>query len=409
MPVQHECLSYLPAIDGMSAVSRTQTSRPCSMIRTMSTDAAMLRPHQYWAKRMLECFENRQLVTWEHRDRDARLLMITNVWPHRDRPALGSFVQGTVEGVRNQGIACDVLFIRGYRGPAAYLAGALASVVLPFAYPHKYLLVHCHGGETALAARFFLGAPVLASYLGTDILGAQVGGSLGFRIKCWLRSAVLRRHASLMSATTTKSVEMESLLTPSARSRNAVVPDGVDRERFRPGDRDLACTQLGWSSDRANILFAGRVEAVEKRLWLAEQAVALARSQVPDIELQVVGGVSPSKMPLYYVAADCLLHTSVSEGSSNVVKEALACNLPVVATPAGDVGDLLMGLEACEMCEADASALATALVTILQAHRPSSGREHTEHLSIESIAKKTVERYRALGFLCDLVGPAVVT
>jgi glycosyltransferase involved in cell wall biosynthesis len=370
----------------------------------MSTDAAMLRPRQYWAKRILEWFEKRQLVTWEHRDKDARLLMITNVWPHRDRPAYGPFVKCTVEGVRGQGIACDVLFIRGYRGPAAYLAGALASLVLPLAYPHKYLLVHCHGGETALAARFFLGVPVLASYLGTDILGSQIGGSLGIRIRFWLRSALLRRHASLMSATTTKSVEMESLLPPAARLRNAVIPDGVDRERFRPGDRTLACTEVGWRSDRVNILFAGRVEAVEKRLWLAEQAVALARSQVPEIELHVVSGVPPSQMPIYYAASDCLLHTSVSEGSPNIVKEALACNLPVVATPAGDVRDLLMGVEACEMCEADANALATALVTILQCQRPSNGREHGEHLSIESIAKRTVEHYRVLGVFCQLPG-----
>jgi glycosyltransferase involved in cell wall biosynthesis len=364
----------------------------------------MQRFYRSWARSVLDWLNRRKLVTWEHREEGARLLMITNIWPHEEQPAYGPFVEYSVEGVRSQGVACDVLFIRGYRGPATYLAGGLASLVLPLAYPKRYFLVHCHGGETALAARFFLGAPVLASYLGTDILGTQVGGGLGLRIKCWLRSVVLRRHAALMSATTTKSVEMETLLTPSARSRNAVIPDGVDRERFRPVDRDLARTELGWSSDTANILFAGRVEAVEKRLWLAEQAVALARSQVPKIKLRVVSGVQPSQMPLYYTAADCLLHTSVSEGSPNIVKEALACNLPVVATPAGDVCDLLTGVDACEMCEADASALAGALVDILRLNRRSNGREHTEHLSSDSIARKTVDLYRALGFPSDFIG-----
>jgi glycosyltransferase involved in cell wall biosynthesis len=205
-----------------------------------------------------------------------------------------------------------------------------------------------------------------------------------------------------MSATTTKSLEMETLLVARARSRNAVIPDGVDRERFRPGDRDLARSELGWSSDKVNILFAGRAEAVEKRLWLAEQAVDIARSRVPEIELHVVSGAPPSRMPSYYVAADCLLHTSVSEGSPNIVKEALACDLPVVATPAGDVCELLAGVDACEVCDADASALASALVAIVKPRRRSNGRCRTAHLSSDSIAKKTVEHYRASGFPSDI-------
>ena len=340
-------------------------------------------------------------MTWEYRDNGSRLLMITNIWPDSERPTYGTFVKDTVERIRKQGIACDVLYVRGYRGKVAYLAGALASFVLPVAYPGKYLLVHCHGGETALVARFFHGAPVLASYLGTDLLGAQVGGSARLRVKCWLRSFILRRHAALMSATTTKSAEMENLLTPRARSRNMVIPDGVDYERFQPGDRNEACTVLGWPVEKLHVLFAGRAEAPEKRLGLARQAVASARAQMPEIELHIVTDVSPNQMPLYYVAADCLLHTSASEGSPNVVKEALACDLPVVATPAGDVVDLLAGVEACEICEADASALAVALVAILRLHRRSNGRERTGNLSIDKIAKKTIERYRALGFPSD--------
>jgi teichuronic acid biosynthesis glycosyltransferase TuaC len=360
----------------------------------------MLRPFHRWARYVLDWLDRRQLVTWEHRDEGSRLLMITHLWPYEEQPAYGPFVRETVNELRKQGLACDVLFIRGYRSPLAYLAGALASLLLPLAYPHKYLLVHCHGGEAALAARFFLAGPVLASYLGTDILGTKVGGDRRLRTKCWLRSHVLRKHAATMSATTTKSAEMEALLTPSARSRNTVIPDGIDRERFCPRDRAQARDELGWPGDGTIVLFAGRADSPEKRLWLARQVVDMAAAQIPDIELRIAQGVQPSQMPLYYAAADCLLHTSASEGSPNVVKEALACNLPVLATPAGDVSELLRGVDASTVCEADSTALASALVDILRLQRRSNGRERTEHLSTEIIAKRTIECYGALGFPC---------
>ncbi len=288
--------------------------------------------------------------------------MITNVWPHAERPAYGPFVKVTVDGVRAQGVACDVLFIRGYRGPVAYLAGALACLVVALAEPRRYRLAHCHGGETALVARFFWGAPLVASYLGTDLLGAQIGGDLRTRAMHWLRSTLIRHHASLMAATTTKSAEMESLLGARARLRNTVIPDGVDRERFRPRERSSACARVGWDARARNILFAGRVDAVEKPAVARAEAIALAELELPEIELRVVSGVAPSEMPFHYAACDCLLHTSVSEGSPNIVKEALACNVAVVATPAGDVRELLEGVRGCAVCAADAASLSQALL-----------------------------------------------
>ena len=351
-----------------------------------------------WAARFLDWLDAKGIVTWEHRDPRSRLLVMTNLWPFAEQPAYGPFIRDGVEELHRQGLACDVLFIRGYRTPVAYLAGALVSLLLPLAYPGKYLLVHCHGGETALPARFFLGGPVVASYIGTDILGTQVGGGWRLRLKCWLRSLVLRRHAAMMSATTTTSAEMEGLLAARARPRNEVMPQGIDREKFRPRDRDQARGELGWPPDRPIVLFAGRAEAPEKRLWLAEEAIEAAKDELPDIELRVASGIPSEQMPLHYAAADCLLLTSSSEGSPNVVKEALACDMPVVSTPVGDVREVLAGIDACAVCEADPKQLATALVEVLRAGRRSNGREKTAYLGVDAIALRTLDCYRELGF-----------
>jgi len=356
------------------------------------------------ARTVLEWMDRRGLITWEHRDEGSQLLVMTNLWPFEERPAYGPFIRDGVIELRRQGVACDVLFLRGYRTPVAYLAGGLAALLLPAAYPGKYRLLHCHGGETALPARLFLGGPVVASFIGTDILGAQVGGSFRLRIKCWLRSLVLRRHAVLMSATTTTSAEMETLLTPRARPRNTVMPQGTDRDRFRPRDRDEARRELGWPVDSKVVLFAGRADAPEKRIWIAEEVIDIVRTRIPKVELRIASGIPSSEMPLHYAAADCLLHTSVSEGSPNVVKEALACDLPVVATPAGDIRELLDGVEACVVREADPEALSKAVIDILETSRRSNGRALTEHLGVDAIARRTLDCYRELG-LSVPVGP----
>ncbi len=347
------------------------------------------------ARRLIGWLHASGLATWERRSDEADVLMITNVWPHSARPTYGPFVKYTWEGLAAQGVICDVLFVRGYRGLRAYLAGAAIATLLPLAYPRKYRLVHSHGGETALAARCYLGAPVLGSYLGTDLLGGRIGGTRPSRIKCQLRSVLLRLHAPLMSATTTKSAEMAQLLPARARSRNTVIADGVDHARFFPGNRERACAQLGWESHALNVLFAGRADAVEKRLWLAQRAVRLARRELPEIRLRILSDVPPDEMPRRYVAADCLLHTSASEGSSNVIKEALACNLPVIATPAGDTAELLADVERCRLCGPEPQALAAALVEILRVRGRSDGRARTAHLNIDVVARRTLECYQA--------------
>jgi len=345
------------------------------------------------ARRLLETLERRGLVTWERNVPEAEVLMVTNTWPHRERPTQGPFVKETVEGLAAHGMRCDVLLIRGYRGLHAYGLGCLAVLALPS--DSCYRLVHSHGGETALVARFFRGAPVLASYLGTDILGPKEG-SWRDRLKCVVRSRVLRTHSRLMDATTTKTVEMASFLPTRVRERNWVIPDGIDRSRFRPLNRDEARLRLGWPLDEITVISVGRRVAV-KRLWLAEQATALAAQDLPRLRWLTISDVRHEDMVLYYNAADCLLHTSASEGSPNVVKEALACDLPVVATPTGDIAELLKGVVPSALCEPRVESLAREVLRCASKRERSNGRELTGHLSLDAVAKRTLECYAALG------------
>jgi teichuronic acid biosynthesis glycosyltransferase TuaC len=198
-----------------------------------------------------------------------------------------------------------------------------------------------------------------------------------------------------MTATTTKSRHMESVLPRRARLRNRVIPDGIDLSDFAPIDREAARMRLNWNRDAPIVLFAGRADPI-KRLWLARETVELARRELPDLELAVVSGVAPDEMPLYYSAADCLLHTSSSEGSPNVVKEALACNLPIVATPVGDIEELVQHARPGAVVPADARVLSLEVIRCCRVPTRSNGRALTNGLDLESAATATLALYRSV-------------
>jgi glycosyltransferase involved in cell wall biosynthesis len=133
------------------------------------------------------------------------------------------------------------------------------------------------------------------------------------------------------------------------------------------------------------------------------------------IRLEVSDRTDPEAMPLLMNAADALILTSRSEGSPSVVKEAMACNLPVVTVDVGDVRETIRGATLCHVCEPSSSALAAALVNVLGA-RPqrSDGRKRTTDLDGAFIANRIRDVFREamsrgpgpLGFLAGEGHPA---
>jgi glycosyltransferase involved in cell wall biosynthesis len=182
------------------------------------------------------------------------------------------------------------------------------------------------------------------------------------------------------------------------RRANVVLPNGVDTATFRPLRRDDARADLGWKGDELVALFGATKPWIpRKRHRLAALACEeAARRRGRPIRLEVVADVPPERMPVLLNAADCLLMTSSIEGSPNIVKEALMCNLPVVATRAGDVELLLQGVTPSYVCDADPDSLATALVDCLTARGRSDGRAVASWLADDVIAARLIEVFRKL-------------
>jgi teichuronic acid biosynthesis glycosyltransferase TuaC len=332
------------------------------------------------------------LVAVERDGDDAPVLVVACVASTPERPHYGIFTQRQVESIRRLGLQCDLLSISGYRTPRAYAAAAASLAAMSRRRSRRYALIHAHGGETALAASAYRGAPLLVSYLGSDLLGSPDGDgclSVGWRV----RSGVIRQHARLARAAIVQSAPMVAALPRRLHARIEVIPNGVDRSHFRPRDRDAARDSLGWARDELVVLFASDPSRPSKRPELARAACAEVTRRLGKVRFEVAHGVRPDAMPDLMNASDCLLHTSASEGSPNVVKEALACNLPVVATSAGDIPELLDGVSDSYVCAAQVGDLADALVRCLDPPRRSNGRERTETFDDRRIAERVVGVY----------------
>jgi glycosyltransferase involved in cell wall biosynthesis len=337
----------------------------------------------------------RELVTIERQAPSATVLVVTNMWPRPGYDAFGIFVQRQVESLVTAGVRCDVMVIHGYRSPLAYGVAASRLARMAVSGSNRYRLVHAHGGESAIPARFYGRSPLLVSYCGSDLLGV-IEDDQTVALSWRLRRAVVRESARLTQATITKTEELERRLPGAARMRNTVIPNGVDRELFRPVPKAEARAELGWESDERVALFAADPALRAKRVELAEAACEAARLRGFHMRLHVVSGIPPDLMPVVMNAADCLLVTSSAEGSPNVVKEALACDLPVVSTPVGDVRMLLSGVTPSLIADPDPAALATALIECLSDPVRSNGREQSRWLGEREIAERIVAIYRRL-------------
>lgn len=320
-----------------------------------------------------------------------RVLFITNMWPDEERPYYGSFIVSQAHSLLEAGTAVDVLYVRGYLGADVYPKALLA---LPRAARRaSYDLVHIHYGHTALAGIGIRQRPLVISYCGGDLLGNPDDG--GITLKSRLEAAVFRQVARVATVTITKSDEMEQALPGSLRAKNYVLPNGVDLDMFALRSREQARAQLGWRLDEKIMLFLGDPDDPRKNVALARSAAELVKHDVASTRLHVAWGVTPEEVPVLMNAADCLLFTSRSEGSPNVIKEAMACALPIVATPVGDIPERLQAVGNCFVRDPSPGSMAQALVEALGCDHAPEARAAVEALRIGAVAERLLEIYDA--------------
>ena len=322
-----------------------------------------------------------------------RVLVVTNMWPTPERPAYGAFVAAQVASLRAAGVALEVLVIRGDRNPADYLTGIAR--VRTRARAMRADVVHAHYGLAGWTASWQR-IPMVVSFCGTDLLGAAAPSG-ATTVKSRVAMAMSQFAATRAARIICKSDNLrQALRRPRDRQRAVVIPNGVDLCHFSPGDQAAARRRLGLPEAARLVLFACSAQSPNKRLELARAAMELARANLPDASLLEISGVPHDHMPDYYRAADCLVLTSRSEGSPNVVKEAIACGLPVVSVDVGDVRRWLDPIPGCAVVEESPAALANAVGAVLEHRLRIDGSVVLPHFDQAAIAQQLLALYKAM-------------
>ena len=262
----------------------------------------------------------------------------------------------------------------------------------------SYDCVHAHYGFSGIIA--FLGVRkqrLVVSFMGSDILGsrdsdgrATAGSKLMTRVNVYLSSRFYDHTI----------VKSEAMLQPGLNRQSvSVLPNGVDTDLFRPLSRSEALEVTGWDPDFRHIVFVSNPLRTEKNFRLAQKAVEYLGRR--DIELHTVMGQAHSFMPFVYNAADALLLTSFHEGSANAVKEAMACNCPVISTDTGDAEWVTGSTEGCFIVPLDHFTVAKSIegaVEFRASQGQTEGRARIAALRLDSasVADRIISIYQEI-------------
>ncbi|MBI4002211.1 MAG: glycosyltransferase [Nitrospira defluvii] len=303
------------------------------------------------------------------------------------------FAKNLILALSEAGVECRSVFLQSRTSPIV-LVREVKRLRRELAQFHPNVIHAHYGTVTAAVCALSSRVPLVITYRGSDL-----NPGLGL---CSLRSAVGRLLSQFAALRASRMMCVSTQLKSRLWWRQrfvAVVPSGVDLQRFRPMAKAAARIRMGWKSDEKVVIFNAGFDAIRKRLDLAEAAIQMAHRWCGDIRLEILdGSATQERIPFYLNAADCLLMTSDWEGSPNIVKEAIACNLPVVSVDVGDVKERLAHVRPSRIVGRDPLEIGRALAGFLQKPERSNGFEAIQDLSSEKVAERVVALYReALG------------
>src|SRR3989441_10799089 len=321
-----------------------------------------------------------------------RVLMITSDWPdHASWGGTATFISRQVDFLRAAGVDLDVFRFRGGGRAIRYAAAWLD--VRHRQRRERYDLVHAQFGQSGLLA-LPKQLPLVVTFRGDDLEGVLNNTTGHLTARGRLLPLLSRAVARQADATIVVSAHLKNFLHRQAQPH--VIPSGLDLERFRLIPQAEARRHLGLPAEGRLVLFVCSPTSSRKRYDLARRAVEIVKRSRPA-ELVLGWAVPHDQIPYFMNACDALVFTSRQEGSPNVVKEALACNLPVVSVAIGDVPERLRGLAGGEVCAHDRpETIAAALARVLRPGERVARRERMRELDERIITARVIAVYRSV-------------
>ena len=304
-----------------------------------------------------------------------RVLIVTNMWPSPERPELGSFVRDQVEALRSLEdpeleLECFAFAPGAYAAAARELRGSYSG--------QRFDVVHAHFGLTAW--------PSL-------VVRAQIHGLTlhGTDLRHRRSRTITRAALPFIDLIGAASPELARDVPGYPKRAVEILPCGVATDRFRPLDRRAARESLALERDGRYLLFPADPARLGKRYDRAQAVAARCNAQ-----LLTLGAIDPQQVPIWINAANAVIAPSDHEGFGLAVLEAMACNVPVCATPTGVQEAAMHGIDGASCLPFDEAAWSEVLGVSLDQPDPRiESRPRAEEFSAVRMAERLLATWRS--------------
>ncbi|MEZ4896464.1 MAG: glycosyltransferase family 4 protein [Saprospiraceae bacterium] len=304
---------------------------------------------------------------------------------------ISPFIKVQGDSLEAQQIDLTYYYIKG-KGIRNYLRNVPA--LKKFIKSGDFDIIHAHYalcGWVALLTRS--GKPLILSLMGSDVFGdINQQGKRTFKSNFYV--LLTKMIQPFVDVIIVKSAGMQAKVTK--RRHVFEIPNGIRMDHFKPLKVDVR-EYLGLDPDKQYVLFLGNPNDTNKNIRLVQEAVKLLNR--PDVELINIYKVPHEVVVNYLNAVDVFTLCSFSEGSPNVVKEAMSCNCPMVVVPAGDAAWVVGNTPGCEVAGYQPDDFSEKLKSALNFARQSGrtqGRERIYELGLdeENVARRLVSIYQ---------------
>ena len=314
-----------------------------------------------------------------------KVLHITNNYPTKDHPIYGIFVKEQIESLTNQGIYNEVFFINGReRGKSEYIKSVY--LLKKFLNNRQFDIIHCHHALSAVCMILSGESRKYKTILSYQNDPSKEQGKILYRfLKKKCRAIILKNNSTIVDNNST-----------------FYQPNGVNIDFFKPINKNKSLEKLQLDNKKRYILFvSSNFVRQQKRHDKFQKVLQILRDKYKlfDIEEIMLVNTERSLVPYYFNAASLHLLTSDFEGSPNSVKEAMACNIPVVSTDVGNVSELLEGVNGSFVSKtSEPEELAFLAYQALTFKGEINSREKLieKKLDTESVAKNIISIYKKI-------------
>ena len=295
---------------------------------------------------------------------------------------LAPFIKEQMDSLKSIGITC-VLFPITQNGISGYLKHfRLLNKIIKLEKPD---LIHAHYGLSGLLGNLQRKIPVITTFHGTDINNKKIR---------WISTIAARLSKKSIYVT-------EQLKTIAGNKNGVIIPCGVDLSIFTPQNMEQSKKKMNLDPSKNYVLFCSSFGNSIKNSQLAINAFNNTRKRLSlNMELLELNNFSREEVSNLLNASFCLIMTSFSEGSPQVIKEALATNRPIVSTEVGSVKELIADVKGCTLVEHSLESVNNGLENCIKfsiEQGETNGREHIQNnlLGLKQIATSIQTLYKS--------------